>query len=455
MPMAAYSAFALSGCASVEPVASAHLADTEVSAAIERWVTPIASGETLGKTPGVLTLPEAVHSCVFNNLKIQVGAEKIHQARADLWTDSLIPNSQLTVDTQFIPLQRTDINNQGGPPQYDANFSIPLDWCLFGKRVAAMEASRLGIEVAAADFAELIRQKVTDTVVAYYDLMEAKELTKLAKLDLVDLERIEGIVQKQVAAGGAGAIENDRIRLAVLDAQREARKRNAAVESAKAKLRPMVGLRSDVGEFDIQGSLAITAAAKAPELEQAWALAQQNRPNLISDQRSIRQAEAAIEREKRKAKAQVSLAPGVSYQDQQRITGFRNYTGANLALTTSLPFTDRNQGNIAKAESTLRQSQLTLQADSADARAEIEQAVVDYRNAVTAVSTEDPATLIAAKSLRDRTEAAYKTGGRSLLELLDAQRAHRDRVRATISNQADFWRSLNKLQGTIGIRALP
>ena len=178
-PMAAFSALAMAGCASVEPVSSAHLADSEVAAAMERWVTPISAGENLGKTPGFLTLPEAVHSCVVNNLRIQAGSEKIHQARADLWTDSLIPNSQLTVDTQFIPLQSTDINNQGGPPQYDANFSIPLDWCLFGKRVAAMEASRLGIEVAAADFADLIRQKVTDTVVAYYDLMEAKELAKL------------------------------------------------------------------------------------------------------------------------------------------------------------------------------------------------------------------------------------------------------------------------------------
>src|SRR5262249_49987336 len=155
--------------------------------------------------------------------------EKVQQARADYLTASLIPNPQLIADSinnwlpgahPFNPRDR-----QGGPPQADINVNFPVDWCLFGKRVAAMEAARLGVDVAAADFADLVRQRVADTVQAYYDVLQARELLDLARQDLKDLQRIAGITEKQVKIGGAGEIEVDRARLALYDSQREVRNR--------------------------------------------------------------------------------------------------------------------------------------------------------------------------------------------------------------------------------------
>ena len=88
----------------------------------------------------------AIELCVNNNFRVQAGAERIRMAEANLITSALIPNPSLFADCQLIPLQRADINNQLGPPQWDTLVSVPVDWLLFGKRVAAMRAARLGID---------------------------------------------------------------------------------------------------------------------------------------------------------------------------------------------------------------------------------------------------------------------------------------------------------------------
>ena len=66
---------------------------------------------------------------------------------------------------------------------------------------------------------------------------------------------------------------------------------------------------------------------------------------------------------------------------------------------------------------------------------------------------ESTGSLETAKSLRDKTEAAYKAGGRKLLDVIDAQRAYRDRVQASVTNQADYWRTLYRLNAAVGLRA--
>jgi cobalt-zinc-cadmium efflux system outer membrane protein len=401
-----------------------------------------------------VTLPDAVQACVLANLKIQAGKEKVQQAHGDLIVDSTIPNPSLFVDGQLLPLQNVNFENQAGPPQYDAQLTIPIDWWLFGKRIAAIEAARWNIDVANADTADLIRRQTSLTVETFYDVLESRALVKLSEETLRDVQQIEEITKKQVELGGAGTIELDRVRLAVLDARRDLRLKQENSSVAKAKLRTLIGRARANDDFEVEGTLQVTAVAAPPSLDEAFALAQQHRPDLISDRYAVNQAQAALERERRRARPLVSVTPGYSYQDQRWVTGFRNANLYSIALTTTLPITDRNQGAIAKAESAIRQTQLNLLSDQAEIRTEIETALAAYRRAFDNIQREDPATVQAARNLRDKTEAAFKVGGRKLLELLDAQRAYRERVQASITSQADYWRSLSRLNAAIGMKVI-
>jgi cobalt-zinc-cadmium efflux system outer membrane protein len=115
---------------------------------------------------------------------------------------------------------------------------------------------------------------------------------------------------------------------------------------------------------------------------------------------------------------------------------------------------DRNQGNIAKAQSVQRQTNLNLRAQLIGLRSEIEQAVKAYQTAYVTVTTDDPAQLQAATNVRDAIKIAYELGGRSLLEVLDAQRAYRETYQLHIASRSSYWHALYQLNAAIGKQTL-
>src|SRR5262249_7132109 len=155
----------------------------------------------------------------------------------------------------------------------------------------------------------------------------------------------------------------------------------------------------------------VKAVVPPPELKDAIALAEAHRPDAISDRYAIDQASANVRSEQRKAKPQVTIDPGWSYQYQRAATGVRNGSMIDAGLTITLPFTDRNQGNIRKAQWQLTEAQLTQQANIADLRAEVETTVAAYADAVDDIrQNDDPATIKSAAEIHKKTQAELLTG---------------------------------------------
>jgi cobalt-zinc-cadmium efflux system outer membrane protein len=191
-----------------------------------------------------------------------------------------------------------------------------------------------------------------------------------------------------------------------------------------------------------------------PKLEEALALAEASRPDLLSGRKAVDQASAVVEIERRRAKPQVALQPGWSFQDQRHINGFRNGSMFDIGISTTLPVTDRNQGNIRKAQALVHERQFTSWGDRAEALAEVEAAVASYSDAVEHLTLfNSPVTLKAAHDLRKNMEAAYRAGERKLVELLDAHKAYRDRLAHVVEFESTYWRTLNRLNAAVGLRA--
>jgi cobalt-zinc-cadmium efflux system outer membrane protein len=401
-----------------------------------------------------ITLPLAIELCVANNFRVLAGAEKVRQAEADLITASLVPNSTLVADCLLIPLQRADVNNQLGPPQWDTLLSVPIDWLLFGKRLAAMHAARLGVEVSGADSADVLRIQVTRTVDAFYEVLEDDAYFRLAEKYLEELTEIEKLTLELAKDKKVGDLELDRVKLAVHEAVLERHDRELALEIAKARLRPFLGRTAADPDYDVEGALTVTAVVPPPKLEETLALAEAHRPDLIARRKAIDQANAVVELERRRAKPEVAIQPGWTYQDQRHINGFRNGSMFDIGVSTTLPITDRNQGNIRKARSQVHERQWCYLGDRADALADVEASLASYSDAVEHLTRfNTPETLKAAHDLRKRAEAAYRVGDRKLIELLDAQRAYRDRLGHIIEFESDYWRALNKLNAAVGLKA--
>lgn len=190
-----------------------------------------------------------------------------------------------------------------------------------------------------------------------------------------------------------------------------------------------------------------------PKLAEAVALADAHRPDLISVQHNINRARAVIELERRRAKPSVAVVPGWSYRNQRSIDGFRNGSLFDIGIATTLPFTDRNQGNILKARAREQELRNIYRGDRADALAEVETAVLNYEDTVEHLDFNSPETLKAAHDLRKNMETAYRAGDRKLHEMLLAHQAYRDRLTHVIEFASDYYRTLNKLNMVVGLNA--
>jgi outer membrane protein, heavy metal efflux system len=412
-----------------------------------------AAGHETDQPKQKITLPMAIAMCVNNNFRVLAGAQGIRLAEADLLTSSLIPNPSLFADYQLIPLQHADIHNELGPPQSDALVSFPIDWLLFGKRVAAMEAAQLGIEISSADYADVLRRQMSRTVDAFYEVLMDDAYFKLAEKNLAELTEFENLTEELAKNKKVGELEVDRSKLAVHEALLQRHDAELALDLAKARLRPFLGRTAADADYEVEGVLTVTAVVPPPKLETAIALAEAHRPDLASGRKAIDQANAMVQLQRRKAWPEVAVQPGWSYQNQQSIDGFRNGSMFDIGISTTLPFTDRNQGNIRKAQAQVVQRQFSYDGDRADALAEVEAGVASYDDAVEHLTQFNTAeTLRAAYSLRKNMEVAYRTGDRKLIELLDAQKAYNDRLAHIIEFQSFYWRALNKLNEVVGLR---
>ena len=401
-----------------------------------------------------IALPMAIELCVNTNFRVLAEAKKIHMAEADLITSSRIPNPSLFADYQLIPLQHVDVDHQLGPPQADVLVAFPIDWLLFGKRLAAMKAARLGIDVNSAGFANVLRVQLAQTVDAFYEVLMHDAYFKLAGKNVEELTEIEKLTQELHQAGKVGKLAVTRVKLTVHEAMLARQDRELALEIAKARLRPYLGRTAADPDYDVEGVLTVRAVVPPPKLSEALALAEANRPDLLSWRKAIEQANAVVEVESRRAKPQIAIQPGWTYQNQHYVNGYPNGSMFNIGISTTLPFTDRNQGNILKARAAVQHLHFTYEGDRADALAEVEARVASYANAVKQLTRYNtPETMQAAYDLRNNIVAAYLKGDHRLVEVLDAHQGYQTRMARVIEFESNYWRALNSLNAAVGLKA--
>lgn len=400
------------------------------------------------------TLDAAIKQALDADPQIRAGVETVRQAEADLMTAELPPNPTLSTSASLMPLNRPfSVDRQGGPPQVDIGIAYPIDWFLFGKRAAAIISAEKGIDVAVANFSDLIRQRIAGTIATFYDVLEAQSTLKLAHEDLKNLTEVEKITANRVELGGVGTVELDRIRLSIFSSHRELKTRELALESARSRLRSFLGFSQTVA-LALDGDLEVSSPVPPPESSLVFAVAEENRPDLIALRHQIAQADANVNLQEKNAYPTVSPKVGYTRQFQEKAIGYPDVNAWGIGVDMSLPLFDRNQGNISKAKSIKAQTEQTLSAQIVALHAEIDQALKAYQNAYLVLTSDDPGQLQAARNVRDKIRTAYELGGKTLMEVLDAQRTYRETMRLYIAGRANYWHSLYALNATLGKQLL-
>ncbi len=406
--------------------------------------TRITSGQNV-------TLNQVIFASLNGHPVIAAEMEVIRKGRADYLTSTLFPNPQLFTDVQLIPLTRPfTVDRQGGPPQQDVVLTYPIDWYLFGKRSAAMISAQNGVRVTQAEFENFIRLRIAEAASVYYTTIEAKLLFELAVENVENLERLEAVTKQAVLNGGRPAIEANRIRLDLIAAEQRRRTAEATAKSALARLRAIMAIDNSKLDVSPAGDLGKTFDANILGIDEAFGLAQQSRPDINSIQWQVAKASSDIVIQQRAARATVAPSIGYTHQYQEKAIGFPDANSWSAALAMGLPVYDRNQGNISKATAEQRRLQYQLGAALLDLRAEVTQAVAELSAAQLNAQSVANEQIELASKVRDIVVDAYKSGGRPLIDVLDAQRNFREIYGLYITSRAEYWRTLYRFYSVIG-----
>ena len=398
-----------------------------------------------------LSFDEVINAVLISDPRLMAGFQGINQANADALTASLVPNPTVMADILMLPLARPfSPDRTGGPPQQDVMVSYPIDWYVFGKRAAQMASASAMVKVSEAEFANLVRIRITEGALAYYDVMEAKALLDLANQNLAILAKVEVALTKAVEAGGRPKVEINRIRLDILQNRQTVRDVETALVAAKARLRALIGRSDRDLDFDIAGTLDALLTTNTLGAAEAFDLAVDNRPDVKAIKARMIQTEANVIVEDRKKYPELIPMLGWTRQYQVAAMGQPDAGSWNASLTTQLPFFNRNQGNRAKASSYAVQAKIDYEATLVALRAEIEttaQELKAARNNAEAVAGEQ---LRLANEVLQSITDAYEAGTRTLVEMLDAQRNFRDTNKSYISMRAGYWRALYRYYSATG-----
>ena len=306
-----------------------------------------------------VTLDQAIAATLTADPKICAGLEAIRQANADLLTSSLPPNPTLITGGVYLPFRQITPDNPGGPTELDVQVGYPIDWFLFGSVRRPWPAPIGACTNPRPSTRTSFASASTTTATAFYDVLEAKSLVELTRQDTDNLSQLqvatrEGGRRRWPAGGGVQSRSFG-------PAQESTGPARSGVDSdhRQGQIRAQMGRTDRDPAFDVDGNLDAPLTTEPLPVDEAVAIARQNRPDIQSLRVQVSKAEADTVVERRKAYPQIS--PQFGYAHQYQIpTGSPDFDSWNVSLTATLPLFDRNQGDRAKAQSVVDAELLQL-----------------------------------------------------------------------------------------------
>ena len=394
--------------------------------------------------PQPVTLQQAVAEAVDKNLTVLAEKYNVPVAQARIITARLRPNPILSIEGDHLNLlpPRYNSENMAGPPEY----SIRTDFVFErgAKRQRRIDVAEAAVSTAQLQFLNTIRSVVLDVQSAYVELLQAKADLALARETLEVFHETVQINTSRVRRGDLAEVELIRTQVAELQFENTVAQASLRVETGRARLQVLLGrLRTDrlpdaTGELR-RDDLVLTVDALR---DRAFAF----RPDYLALRRDAARSQAELRLQLAQGKVDYSL--GTEYRRQQGLAGTGNSLG--FFFSSNLPVFNRNQGEIQRARQEQAQAEARIRALQAIIENEVETAYLQYRTARESLHRVEQTMLAKATDVRQITERAYRRGGATFLDFLDAQKAYIDTVQLRNTASADFAKSLYTIDAATG-----
>lgn len=405
-----------------------------------------------------LSLNAALGRLVGVNSELAAKFQDIPKARAEILSAGLRNNPLVFFNVSNIPYghfspQRPSSTN------YDLTVIQPLD--INGKRCCRIRAAQVAETVLEAEYQDAIRRKLDRLNDVFIDVLEARLALRALQAGLARLQAQEETIRGR---GGPAANAAEPGEPAAFAAGWERMRTNAelaipraetALLHARRELALLLGIPSEQAcLLDVAGTLH-DCAPPPPCMEDLIRIALQTRPDLTAYRLGIGRAVADFRRERAEAVDDVFVFYTPLNANNFSPLGKRNASGWGVGVLFSLPFFDRNQGDIARARLNVKQTQMEQQALERRVINEVQYAATEYAVSGEVVRQYEHGILSDARAVRDEENRLFAVGQSSVDSWLDAQREHDEVVREYLEALAYHRRTMLRLNSALGQRILP
>jgi len=279
-----------------------------------------------------------------------------------------------------------------------------------------------------------VKKSFTDALTALAALQLAAQNLKA----LADLERLQRL---RAEKGDISELELLRLQVQQYQFQRDASDARQALNAAKVALRAVVSPNRVAEDYELVGELPFRDFAYTRT--DLYRLTLANRPD-------IRAAEAARE----KARADQRLARANAWWDVTPQLEYKrtdsNEQTIGFGISLPLRIFDRNQGEIARTRAETSRVDALREAVANQALSEVETAFGALQTEREKVVALRDTYLPKAQKARDTVEFAYRRGGVSLIDFLDAQRTFRETSLEYLKALGNYSTALYQLETAVG-----
>jgi outer membrane protein, heavy metal efflux system len=397
-----------------------------------------------------LTIAQAVDEAVAHNLALFAERANLSIAEAAAITARLRPNPVFSFSADHLDVLGThfDSTNNGGPPEVAWRVDVPIE--RGGKRQARMVVASIARSAAEAQVADFVRTLKQDVMLACIDFLAAKATRALVADNLRTFQDLARVNAARAAAGSIAPFESIRSDVAMLQFRSTVVRADLDLAASAARLRTLLG-RAPADPLDITDALTAPAELSATDAGPLEELALVSRPDLQALQQA--QARTTADLRLQEAIGKIDYTIGAEYRRQQGTAGRSNSLG--VFFSAPLPFSNRNQGEIARAGAEHEQTTRQIAARRAQIVAEVRTAYHEYVTTKDLVAEMERELLKPASSAREISAYTYRAGGSTLLELLDAQRAFNDTMQSYLDAQANLRRAASHLNAAVATEVVP
>lgn len=313
----------------------------------------------------------------------------------------------------------------------------PLEWP--AKREARQRAADAGVAGATAGLEEAKLNLIAEIKVAFYQLLLAQRDADLSAQNLAMVKEVSRTVTARVAAGDATKFDLMKATVEVQKATKDAARAQSAVLTARVALNTKTA--GALGHaFAVEGDFE--PLKQEIRLEALTERTLEDHPTLRRLSRLVDQADQTLIYEKE------SRMPTVSVQGQyHREAGDESVTGG---LSLPIPLWYRRQGEIQTALA----GKHRLQAERDRMQNELIQALTQHaqevRTAKGQIDLFEQGLLKQAEETLRIARISFQQGAASLLEVLDAQRVHRQTLLEYAQVRMDLSVALARLERASG-----